>query len=135
MKHRLTLDYALGRGALAPYLDALADGVALAGHCPHCDRTHFPPERRCQCAQGGSKGATPDPIRLTGQARIIFRTDGPAGSFALAQFQGADNQTVCRIANPQGSCGEARLVASDDGKPGIVVEITGETIGTTETTE
>ncbi|MCR9139483.1 MAG: hypothetical protein NXI27_26015 [Alphaproteobacteria bacterium] len=132
MKHRLTLDYALGRGVLAPYLDALIEGVALAGHCPHCGRTSFPPERRCRCTQGGGDDTAPGWVRLTGQAHILFRTDGLAGSFALAQFDGADNQTVCRIANPPGNGSEARLVASDDGKPGIVVEITGETIETTE---
>lgn len=128
MKHRLTLDYVLGQGALAPYLDALARGVALARHCPQCDRTTFPPERLCHCATNGGADTPSGQKTLSGRACIVFRTEGPAGHFALAQFDGADNQAVCRIANPSASGNGARLVASDDGKPGIVVQMTGDEI-------
>lgn len=128
MKHRLTLDYSLGRGFLASYLDALADGVALAGFCSQCGRTSFPPERRCRCEKIGTSGAAPGHKELSGHAHIVFRTDGPAGHFALVQFDGADNQTVCRIANPNMSSDTVKLMASDDGKPGIVVQMTGDKI-------
>lgn len=128
MKHRLTLDYSLGRGALASYLDALGNGVALAGSCPQCGRTSFPPERRCRCTPNGDGGAVPVRKELSGRARIVFRTDGPAGHFALALFDGADNRTVCRISNPDASGDTCKLVASDDGKPGIVVQVMGDEI-------
>lgn len=128
MKHRLTLDYSLGRGGLAPYLDAIAGGVALAGVCSLCGRTTFPPERRCRCEQYGDADATPGHKQLSGHAQIVFRTDGPAGHFALVRFEGADNQTVCRIANPDVSSNTAKLAACDEGKPGIVVQMAGDKI-------
>jgi|GEM_PF-618956 len=128
MKHRLVLDYSLGRGGLAPYLDALAGGVALAGFCPRCGRTTFPPERRCRCEPNGGSDAAPGHKELSGHAHVVFRTDGPSGHFALVRFDGADNQTVCRIANPTVSSDTAKLTASDDGKPGIVIQMTGDEI-------
>lgn len=128
MNQKLVLNYTLGRGALAPYLDALVEGVALAGHCAQCGRTSFPPERLCRCARRGERDGALHQQELSGQARILYRTDGPAGSFALAQFEGADNQTVCGIANPQVSGAHARLRAVSEERPGIVVQITGKDI-------
>ncbi len=126
MKHKLELDYTLGAGALAPYLDALGRGVAMARHCRRCNRTTFPPERLCSCQPRNADTSDLGWRELSGFARIAFRTDGPAGSFALAQFDGADNRSVCRIANPRASGTEAMLQPAKGEKPGITIQIRGD---------
>lgn len=111
MKHRLTLDYKLGEGALQPYLDGLRAGRAMAVRCPKTNRTSFPPT------------LPGDWFELSGQGTIIVRTDGSDGHFALVGFDGADNQAVARLENPDRSGSRVKLVASPDGPPALRVAI------------
>ncbi|MCP4314952.1 MAG: hypothetical protein GY789_02655 [Hyphomicrobiales bacterium] len=130
MKHRLTLDYTLGEGELAPYLDGLRRGTATARQCRQCDRVTFPPERMCSCQTGNNRVATFDWKALDGKAEITHRTDGAGGAFALARFAGADNLAVCRIIDPTVRGNQARLHAADGDLPGLAIEILGEAIET-----
>jgi len=111
MKHRLTLDYTLGEGDLHPYLDGLRKGRAMAARSPNSNRKTFPPS------------LPGDWVELSGLATITVRTDGSDGSFALVRFDGADNQAVARLENPEQSGDRARLVASADGPPALRVAI------------
>ena len=123
MKLDLHLEYVLAEGAIAPHLDGLRRGVAIAAECVASGRTTFPPDRRCG---SGSDSDTERGLRwreLPGAARIIHRTDGPAGSFALAQFDGADNCAVCRIVNSEEQGDMARLEPSSGDKPAICIKI------------
>ena len=128
MKHRLTLDYRLGEGALAPYLDGLREGRAEAHQCRNCQRVTFPPERACVCAQGS--GDTHTWTTLAGTADIIHRTGGPEGAFALVRFSGADNSAIGRITNPGVEGDKARLIAAAGDLPGLMLEITGGAVET-----
>lgn len=111
MKHRLTLDYKLGEGALQPYLDGLRAGRAMAAMGPQTKQTNFPPT------------LPGDWVELSGQGTITVRTDGSDGSFALVKFDGADNQAVARLENPDRLGSRVKLVASPDGPPALCVAI------------
>lgn len=94
MKRRLTLDYTLGEGFLAPYLDGLRAGRAIAGRCATCGRTSLPPEPTCPCG-----ARTSQPIPLTGEATVHWRTTGTDGDVALVRFDGADTLSLARLEN------------------------------------
>ena len=47
MKHRVVLDYELAEGWLAPWIEGLRNGEAVASHCTACDSAWFPPLRAC----------------------------------------------------------------------------------------
>lgn len=112
MKHRLTLDYTLGEGALKPYLEGLRNGRAMAARSPNLNRTTFPPS------------LPGDWVELSGLATITVRTDGSDGSYAMVKFDGADNQAVARLENPEQTGSRAKIVASADGSPALRVAIT-----------
>lgn len=131
MKHRLTLDYSLGEGELAPYLDGLREGQARALRCRTSSRVTFPPEHVYGSAANESAGSH-EWVTLTGTAEVIHRTDGPEGTFALVRFAGANNQAVGRIANPALKGDRAQLVAVNGDMPGLVLEILGEAVETAE---
>lgn len=92
----ITLRYAHSPGGLAPYLEGLAAGRAVASTCAACGRTWFPPRLGC-CSRTGPVQWT----RLAGTGRIIAATNGggtlpfgggPAGEgLALIALDGADN--------------------------------------------
>ncbi len=111
MKHRLTLDYKLGEGGLQPYLDGLRSGHALAARCLKTNRASFPPTLPGEW------------VELSGRGTITARTDGSDGSFALVKFDGADNQAVARLENPDRAGTRVNLVASRDGPPALRVAI------------
>jgi uncharacterized OB-fold protein len=92
MKRRLTLDYTLGEGFLAPYLDGLRQGVARAGRCAACGRVALPPEPVCDCG-----ARDPAIVALAGKATIIFRTTGADGDVGLVRFDGADSHSLARL--------------------------------------
>ena len=116
----LTLRYVHAFGALAPYLDGLTAGRAVASTCAGCGRTWFPPRLGC-CARAG-------PVRwttLSGAGRIVAGTHGggalpfgggPAGEgLALVALDGADNLALGWVDGlgdvpPEGA--RVRLVAS-----------------------
>lgn len=128
MKHRVSLDYALGEGELADYLDGLRNGKAIASHCRKGGRTCFPPEQSFRGRQSDGEDNSLENRPLSGRAEILVRTDGPGGAFALARFDGADNMAVCRLANPSAVGRRAQLCAVDDELPGLVLEIVGEDV-------
>lgn len=90
--HHLALDYTLHPGWMAPYVDGLQEGRAVARRCASCATTTFPPQRICPC--GATQAAW---ITLKGRAEITFRTSGSDGTFALAKFDGADTSAVVRL--------------------------------------
>ena len=92
MKRRLDLDYTLGEGWLAPWLDGLRQGKAVASTCSACGEAHFPPLRTCPTCRTPTDGWR----ILDGGAAILFRTVGTDGDFALAHFDGASGAVVVR---------------------------------------
>lgn len=92
MKRTLTLDYTLGEGFLAPYLDGLRKGEARAGRCPACGRVALPPEPVCAC---GAKD--PQMVTLSGVATLLWRSSGTDGDVALVRFDGADCNSLARL--------------------------------------
>lgn len=90
--HHLALDYTLQPGWMAPYVDGLQEGLAMARQCAACATTSFPPHRICRC--GAAAGAW---ITLKGDAEIAYKTAGADGQFSLAQFDGADTSAVVRL--------------------------------------
>ena len=116
----LTLRYAHSFGALAPYLEGLAAGRAVASTCADCGRTWFPPRPGC-CAQAGPARWT----TLAGTGRVEAGTNGggtlpfgggPAGEgLALVALDGAGNLALGWVDGlgdvpPEGA--RVRLVAS-----------------------
>ena len=102
MKRRVTLEYALGEGWLAPWRDGLRQGKAVASTCSTCDEAQFPPLRVCPKCRVPSDGWR----TLTGRATVLFRTNGTDGDIAMVQFDGASGATIARSeALPQGASG------------------------------
>jgi hypothetical protein len=114
--HRLTLDYTLQPGWLAPFVEGLQSGQAVARRCDACGRVSFPPQRTCDCGRQSGDWTT-----LLGTAEIRFRTSGADGDFALAAFTGAQSLTVARVEglSPDETLG--RLRASQTGAPMIIL--------------
>lgn len=81
----LTLDYDLKAGWLAPFVEGLTKGQAVARRCASCGRVSFPPLRTCSC--GSQEG---DWVTLSGRAVLKARTRGADGDFGLVAFEGAE---------------------------------------------
>lgn len=107
MKHRLSLDYTIPAGDLAPYFTALQAGNALASECGKCGHVAFP--ARAQCGACCTVDMTWKP--LSGRAQILFRTDTAASSYALVKFDGADSSSTVGLCNPEQKTSFGRLVA------------------------
>lgn len=116
MDYRLTLDYTLTAGRMAPWIAALRRGEASGLSCDRCGRVHFPPTRCCEC---GSRQA--HWVTLPGTATIVERSDGGNASFALARFDGADTLTTVHLQDFQSAAVRGRLAAAADGPPAIVL--------------
>ena len=92
----VTLRYTHSLGGLAPYLEGLAAGRAIASSCPTCRRTWFPPRPGCCSHRGPARWTA-----LAGTGRIVAGTNGggplPFGGgaagegLALIALDGADN--------------------------------------------
>lgn len=94
MNFQITLDYTIPCGDLTPYFDALSDARALATTCIACGHVAFPARTSCLRCAGQQINWT----ELPGTARVLYRTVGPTGSFALVRFDGADtNSTVALV--------------------------------------
>ncbi|WP_299949934.1 zinc ribbon domain-containing protein [uncultured Ruegeria sp.] len=85
MKQDITLNYTLGEGWLAPWLDGLREGKALASTCKECGNAHFPPLRACPTCRAPCDGW----CALNGGASVVYRTTGADGDFAMVRFDGA----------------------------------------------
>jgi uncharacterized OB-fold protein len=93
MKRRVELDYSLGEGWLAPWLDGLRTGKAVASTCPACGAAQFPPLRVCPACRVPSDGWR----TLSGGATVLFRTTGADGDVAMARFDGAIGAAIARV--------------------------------------
>ena len=109
IEHQLTLSYRLAPGWMAPFVEGLRQGHAMGRRCQACARVSFPPLRTCPC--GGTEA---DWIRLSGAAKILFRTDGTDGAFGLVRFEGADTNAVCQLEIGPDETGQLR---PSDGPP------------------
>ncbi len=114
--HRITLDYALGPGWLAPFIEGLQKGDLLGRRCSGCAKVHVPPVRTCDC--GETTGSWQP---LSGAARIVVETRGADGAFALVQFDGADTQSVVRLAGVADGDTRGKLCPSDGDTPAMVL--------------
>jgi uncharacterized OB-fold protein len=119
MKRRLILAYTLGEGFLAPYLDGLRAGAAVASRCAACGRVALPPEPVCDCG-----GRDPAMVALAGTATIILRTAGADGDVGLVRFEGAETNALARLDGFSGETrgriapsAEAALVLRPEGAP------------------
>ncbi|MEM8729186.1 MAG: hypothetical protein AAGF79_04635 [Pseudomonadota bacterium] len=113
MKRHVALDYTLGEGWLAPWIDGLRNGIAVASSCSACDGAFFPPLRTCPTCRVRCDGWR----RLSGGATVLYRTHGTDGDFAMARFDGATGAAIARSdALPAGAT-RAVLAASVDDPP------------------
>jgi uncharacterized OB-fold protein len=113
MKRTLSLDYALGDGWLAPWLDGLRKGRAIASTCSTCGLARFPPLRTCPDCRTSSDGW----ITLSGGATILFRTQGADGDFAMVRFDGASGAAIARAELLPSEAGRAVLARCADDPP------------------
>ena len=121
----VTLRYAHALGGLAPYLEGLTAGRAVASVCAACGRTWFPPRLGCCSRSGPARWTT-----LAGTGRVVAGTSGggtlpfgggPAGEgLALIALDGADNLALGWVdgfggAPPEGA--RVRIVTGGDCPP------------------
>jgi uncharacterized protein len=116
MKLNLSLDYALAEGWLAPFVAGLRDGRAVAARCTACDAVSFPPARVCACGSRQSVWVT-----LDGTARVIWRTAGLDGDFALVQFAGASSSSIARLQGMPESKTNGQIAPARPERPAVVV--------------
>lgn len=116
MKLRLTLEYDLAEGWLAPYIAGLRDGRAVAACCMDCKAVSFPPLRVCAC--GGRQSTW---VALEGTAKVIWRAMGADGDFALVRFNGAATASVARVELMAPSETAGRIAPAATERPGLVI--------------
>ena len=114
--HQLNLTYSLSPGWMAAFVTGLREGKSIARRCDGCARVSFPPLRICECGVGAGIW-----IELAGTAKIIHRTDGQDGSFALVQFDGADTQSVVRLDHIGQGQDTGRIAANACGLPAMTL--------------
>lgn len=112
--HAVTLHHALHPGWLAPHVEAIMSGQALGRRCAACARVSFPPLRVCPC--GSAEGAWQP---LSGAARIVWRTTGADGDFALASFEGAAALATVRLVRMPEGATRGRIEAPPGSLPQI----------------
>lgn len=116
INHTLSLDYQLTPGWMLPYIQGLFDGHAIARQCVSCMQTSFPPVRVCRCGQSQAKW-----VQLSGQAKLVHRSQGSDGDFALVHFNGADTQAVVRLTGFNEDQFTGKLHASTEPLPALVL--------------
>ncbi len=117
--HTVSLDYQLTPGWMAPFVQGLLDGQAIARQCSACMQTSYPPVRVCNCGQTQAQW-----IQLTGRATLVHRTQGLDGDFALVQFDGADTRTVVRLSGFKESQLTGQLHALTQPLPALILHPT-----------
>jgi len=117
MKQGISLDYTLGEGWLAPWLDGVREGKALASNCAVCSAAHFPPLRVCPACRVPCDGWR----ALSGGGLIVHRTTGTDGDFAMVRFDGARGAAIAPADElPEGTTRVA-LAPCDDDPPRLVL--------------
>ena len=114
--HTLVLEYKLNAGWLAPYVDGLRDGKLIARQCAACSRTSLPPVRSCICGNSDGLWKT-----LDGTARILQRTTGTDGDFAMVRFDGADTLTVVALDSVSSSATKAIIKPTSGDLPQLIL--------------
>lgn len=118
----LSLTYDLAPGWLAPYINGLRAGQAVAARCTGCDRVSFPPLRICPCGGRATLWAN-----LPGTASLRFRSTGSDGDFALVAFDGASGLAVARLDGFGPDAQHGQISAANGPRPGLVLRpMTGE---------
>jgi len=110
----MTLDYTLNPGWMAPFVDGLKAGQAMARCCEGCHATSFPPLRSCEC--GAVDGSW---VTLSGSADILYRTTGADGEFGLVHFDGATTKTTVRLVDMAADDTRGWLLASEGNLPAL----------------
>ncbi|MEP5731360.1 MAG: hypothetical protein ABJL67_18540 [Sulfitobacter sp.] len=114
--YKLTLDYTLAPGWMAPFIDGLRANKAMARVCRGCSEVSFPPTRICTC--GAEKAEWRE---LSGQADIAFRTGGTDGTFGLVRFRGANTQSVVRLNGIESDTNTGWLAAAENDTPHLAL--------------
>lgn len=108
---QLELTYLMEPGMLAPHIDGLRAGQAVARQCRQCGRVSFPPDRTCRCGRQDHVWSN-----LSGRGEVLAVTTSGGQLAALVRFEGADNSALARVIG--GPCREgqsATIVASTCG--------------------
>ena len=116
MRLDLHLPYDLAPGWLAPHVDGLREGRAVASRCGACGLVSFPPRRACTCG-----GRAEDWATLPGTAAVLARTEGRDGAFALVRLDGAATACVAVAHDLPPHAKRARLLAATGERPALVV--------------
>lgn len=118
MKHRIILDYDLGEGWLAPWINGLRNGRAVASQCQGCNTARFPPLRVCTTCRTPSENW----VELSGRANVLIRSSGCDGDFALVHFEGAKGAAVVRAEQLSDTAAHGHLSACPEGPPILQLE-------------
>jgi hypothetical protein len=116
MRLDLHLAFDLAEGWLAPHVEGLREGRAVASTCEACGAASFPPRRSCLC--GGRAGAW---VTLPGAASVLARSEGRDGAFALLRFDGAATSAVARAEGLPSGATRARLLPATGERPALAV--------------
>ena len=113
---KLELTYNLSFGVMSKWLTELTKGQALALKCSNCSNVSFPPQKVCSCGSNRSSW-----IKLSGVAKILSKTSGQDGSYAIAKFEGCSSSSVVRLKNFKGIETVGKLVPSCMSSPSIIL--------------
>ena len=113
---KLELTYNLSFGVMSKWLTELTKGQALALKCLNCNNVSFPPQKVCGC---GSKISCW--IKLSGVAKILSKTSGQDGSYAIAKFEGCSSSSVVRLKNFKEYETKGKLTPSSMSNPSIIL--------------
>ncbi len=119
MKHQVSLEYTLAEGWLAPWIEGLRAGQAVASYCDVCATAQFPPMRVCPDCRASSGGW----VTLSGRAEVQWRTSGTDGDFAIAKFEGAQQAALLQCKHLPAGATHARLRACPEGPPILQLEL------------
>lgn len=117
MKRTVALEYTLGEGWLMPWLDGLRHGKAVASTCAACGEAQFPPLRACPSCHERSDGWR----TLSGVGKILHRTTGADGDFAMIRFDGANGAAIARADALPPDATRASLAACSNDPPTLVL--------------
>lgn len=112
----LTFDYQLPPGWIAPWVEGVLHGKAIARTCAACGRVSFVPQRTCDCGETGGTWIT-----LPGTATILNMTDGADGCFGLVRFDRADTNCVARLSGFTIPSKRGQIIQPEGDLPTIIV--------------
>ena len=113
---KLELSYNLSFGVMSKWLSELTKGQAIALKCSKCSNVSFPPQKVCTCGSNRSSW-----IKLSGIAKILSKTSGQDGNYAIAKFEGCSSSSVVKLKNFKGFETSGRLVPSSMSNPSIIL--------------